>query len=32
VDARPAGTRSLKGKGEDVEVFELVGLGRSAAG
>ena len=24
VDVRPAGTRSLKGKGDDVEVFELV--------
>ena len=32
VDVRPAGVRSLKGKGEDVEVFELVGLGHSADG
>ena len=32
VDVRPAGARSLKGKGEDVEVFELVGLGHSADG
>ena len=28
---RSVGMRSLKGKGEEVEVFELVGLGRSAA-
>jgi class 3 adenylate cyclase len=29
---RPAGSRSLKGKDEDVEVFELVGLRESAGG
>jgi class 3 adenylate cyclase len=29
---RPAGSRSLKGKDDDVEVFELVGLGDSAGG
>jgi class 3 adenylate cyclase len=32
VDVRPAGARALKGKGEETEVFELVGLGHSAAG
>jgi len=32
VDIRSAGVRSLKGKGEDVEVFELVGLGGSTGG
>jgi class 3 adenylate cyclase len=32
VDVRPAGARALKGKGEEIEVFELVGLGHSAAG
>jgi adenylate cyclase len=32
VDVRAAGSRSLKGKGENVDVFELVGLGRSVDG